>query len=129
MEWQNPAAFILIPLILAIVGYRLWRRRESLATLRFSALQYIKNVNRGFRAQISELPLILKTIALIFVVVALARPQEANTKVKRNVEGIDIMIALDISDSMLIEDMKPENRLEASKKTIADFIKKRTSDR
>src|SRR5690606_20888956 len=76
-----------------------------------------------------EVPFALKILALIFVVVALARPQEASTQIKKNVEGIDIVIALDISDSMLIEDMKPVNRLEASKKTIAEFIKGRTSDR
>ncbi|MBC7370945.1 MAG: VWA domain-containing protein, partial [Bdellovibrionaceae bacterium] len=51
------------------------------------------------------------------------------TKVKKNVEGIDIVICLDISDSMLIEDMKPSNRLEAAKETIRQFIEKRSSDR
>jgi Ca-activated chloride channel family protein len=62
-------------------------------------------------------------------IVALARPQRADTKIKRNVEGIDIMIVFDISDSMLIEDMEPENRLESSKQTVANFVKNRVSDR
>ncbi|HPI40584.1 MAG TPA: VWA domain-containing protein, partial [Pseudobdellovibrionaceae bacterium] len=60
---------------------------------------------------------------------ALARPRKADTSVRKNVEGIDIVIALDISDSMLIEDMKPLNRLEAAKVTIKEFIQKRSSDR
>ncbi len=129
MEWYSPWAFILIPLVIAVVSYRLWRRRESLATLRFSALQYIRGVHLGLRAYLSEVPKILKMLAMISLVLAIARPQQANTKIKRNVEGIDIMIVLDISDSMLIEDMQPTNRMEASKIIMRDFIKGRTSDR
>ncbi|MCB0350178.1 MAG: VWA domain-containing protein [Bdellovibrionales bacterium] len=129
MSWHSTWAFILIPILLIIVGYKFWRRREGIATLRFSSLKYIRSVSPGLRARLSELPLILKVIALIFVIIALARPQQSDTKIKKNVEGIDIVIALDISDSMLIEDMKPVNRLEASKKTIAEFIKARNSDR
>ena len=60
---------------------------------------------------------------------ALARPQKMDTRVSRDVEGIDIIVALDISHSMLIEDMTPENRLEASKKTIQEFVMNRISDR
>ncbi|OFZ12121.1 MAG: hypothetical protein A2Z20_07210, partial [Bdellovibrionales bacterium RBG_16_40_8] len=125
----SPWAFILIPLVIALLVYRLWWRRKKQATLYFSALQNIQSVHRGLRAQLSELPLLLKVISLCFVALAIARPQEANTKIRRNVEGIDIIIALDISDSMLIEDMLPENRMESSKQMIAEFIKDRTSDR
>lgn len=129
MSWNSSWAFILIPILLILIGFKFWRRRESVATLRFSSLQYIKNVSPGLRAKLCEVPLIFKVIGLIFVIVALARPQQSDTKIKKNIEGIDIVIALDISDSMLIEDMQPVNRLEASKKTIAEFIKARTSDR
>src|SRR5262249_32254528 len=86
-------------------------------------------VKPSLRERLTHLPLILKVLGLIFLIVALARPQEASTMVKRNVEGIDIMITLDISDSMLIEDMKPLNRIEAAKDTIKRFVKARTSDR
>ena len=81
------------------------------------------------RSRLMILPLILKTLGLALAVAALARPQTSDTQVKKNVEGIDIMIALDISDSMLIEDMKPNNRLESAKETIQKFVAKRTSDR
>src|SRR5262249_32216463 len=60
---------------------------------------------------------------------AIARPQRADTKLKRDVEGIDIVIVQDISDSMLIEDMQPENRMVSTKKTIKEFIEGRASDR
>ncbi len=75
------------------------------------------------------LPTAVKIAALVLAIVALARPQKADTKIKRNVEGIDIMIVFDISDSMLIEDMEPENRLVSAKQTVANFVKGRVSDR
>lgn len=129
MQWQSPWVFLLIPLLLLFAAYRFWRRRDDSAALTVGSLESARNIRRGLRAKLSELPFVLKMLATIFVVVAMARPQQSDTKVKRNVEGIDIVIALDISDSMLIEDMKPVNRLEASKKTIADFIQGRVSDR
>jgi hypothetical protein len=80
---------------------------------------------RGARSRLVWLPTALKVAAIALAVVALARPQRADTKIKRNVEGIDIMLALDISDSMLIEDMQPENRMESSKLIIKQFIEGR----
>ncbi len=99
------------------------------ATFRYSAVFSLKYLPHGLRARLALLPLMLKWVALILAVVALARPQRADTKIKRNVEGIDIMLSLDISDSMLIEDMQPENRMESAKSIIKKFIEGRVSDR
>lgn len=129
MEWYSSWAFIFIPLIFVFAGLYFFRRKDKIATLKFSQLGGLGQISRGLRAQLSELPTVLKIISLVFLIMALARPQMANTKTKRNVEGIDILICLDISDSMLIEDMLPVNRLESSKKTIAEFITGRVSDR
>ena len=74
------------------------------------------------------IPEILLMIAFAFMVTALARPQKANEKVEQWTEGIDIMIAMDISQSMQIEDFTP-NRLEAAKQVALDFIKGRVQDR
>jgi Ca-activated chloride channel homolog len=74
------------------------------------------------------LPEIILSLVLILIIVALARPQRTNEKVEQWTEGIDIMIALDISQSMQIEDFKP-NRLEAAKDVARDFIKGRKQDR
>ncbi len=68
-------------------------------------------------------------LSLLFLILALARPQRSDAKVKRTVDGMDIVIVLDISDSMLIEDMKPFNRMESAKETLIKFVKLRTSDR
>jgi Ca-activated chloride channel family protein len=81
------------------------------------------------RSQFIQLPDFLRFLSLFFLILALARPQQADTLIKKNVEGVDIMIALDISDSMLVEDMEPLNRLESAKKTIQEFAKARNSDR
>lgn len=130
MEWGSSWAFLLLPIPFFVAGFYYWSRKNKKASLRFSDLSRLQSVAKGWRVRLADAPTWLKIAALIFFVLALARPQESNTKVRRNVEGIDIMIALDISDSMLIEDAPPEeNRLEAAKKTISEFIAGRVSDR
>ena len=129
MTWATPQLFLLfIPLLLA-AGYFWFRGNKKIPTVQFSHLGALKSLKSPLRAKLSILPNVLKITALILIVVALARPQIANTKVKKNVEGIDIILTLDISDSMLIEDMTPENRMEAAKKTIREFVENRVSDR
>lgn len=129
MEWRNSEFFLLLIPLLFFAGWFFWKSKEKKATLQLGSLQTLKKLNLGWRAQLIALPSVLKFLGLIFLIIALARPQSPNTKIKKNIEGIDIMIALDVSDSMLIEDMKPLNRLEAAKETIRRFIEKRSSDR
>lgn len=127
--WATPYAFLLlIPLALALVWWFIGRRRR-IPTLQFSQIAAFLQVARGGRSRIWWLPDVLKVAALVLAVIALARPQQADTRIKRNVEGIDIVIAFDISDSMLIEDMEPENRIESAKLTMEKFVKGRVSDR
>lgn len=127
--WYSKWAFLFfIPLALA-VGWAYWTRNKRRPSIQFSGIKVFKSVAKPVRSYLAHLPFYLKVGAISLAIMALARPQEANTKIKRNVEGIDIMIALDISDSMLIEDMQPVNRMEASKKIIKEFVQSRTSDR
>lgn len=129
MSFASPIAFfLLIPLFL-VAALHFWQRRKKEATLQYSSLMELKNIQQTLRARLFHLPFFLKVMALIFVIVALARPQTSDTRVKKNIEGIDIMIVLDVSDSMLIEDMKPNNRIDAARETITRFVKSRTSDR
>jgi len=129
MTWASLWAFWLLVPLVATVVWRFIHRRKQIPSIQFSSVALLKEAGQTMRSRLTVLPFILKIIGLALVIVALARPQRADTKIKRNVEGIDIVISLDISDSMLIEDMKPNNRLEASKKTIRDFVKGRLSDR
>ena len=130
MMWQSPWAFLLFIPLLAIIVWNYLQKNKKRPTLQFSSLSLISKVPQTLRTRLMPLPYLLKILALVFAIIALARPQSMQTKTSKNVEGIDIVIAFDISDSMLIEDMPPQlNRLEAAKETIQKFIEARTSDR
>jgi len=129
ITWQSLWSLILILPLLAILAWNYLHRKRKVPSLQFSSLKIIKSIPPTARTRLMVVPTLLKAIALFLAILALARPQSADTKVKKNVEGIDIVICLDISDSMLIEDMKPLNRMEAAKETIQRFIERRTSDR
>ncbi len=129
MSWANPEYFWLltaIPLYLAYLGWTYFSNRSSSIT--FSSLGKLKGLPVGLRAWISWLLPLFYTAAFVLLVAALARPQLQNTTIERSTEGIDIVISLDISSSMLAEDIKP-NRLIASKELAAEFIDRRMSDR
>lgn len=127
--WGSPWAFLILFPLAAVAFWVWWARRKRTATVQFSHLSGFLKVHRGIRSRLSWLPTVAKVLAIGLAVVALARPQKADTKIKRSVEGIDIMIVFDISDSMLIEDMDPVNRIESAKDTMTKFIKQRVSDR
>lgn len=129
MEWQSPQAFSLLIAVALVAIWRWWRRPQRAPTLQISSTAAFKNLKPSVKARLAPIPGILQLLGVGLMIAALARPQEADTKVRRNVEGIDVMIALDISDSMLIEDMKPLNRIEAAKDVIQHFVEQRTSDR
>ena len=123
------AFFILIPLFVIFI-WKWFQRKKNKGTLFVSSVQEMKKIRPSWRVYLSRLSPVLKGLSLVLIVVALARPQKQDVKVQRTVDGIDIVIALDISDSMLIEDMPPaQNRLESAKATIEKFIRKRSSDR
>lgn len=128
LTWATISAFLLLIPLVGAIGWMVWGEKKKRPTIQFSSLGFKKDVRPTLKTRLRWLPLVLYAASLICVVVALARPQRADTKIKKNVEGIDIMLVLDVSDSMLIEDMTP-NRLEASKETIKKFIQKRVSDR
>ncbi|MBO9666468.1 MAG: VWA domain-containing protein [Bdellovibrio sp.] len=129
MTIHSPLAYWLLLPLAVLVVWTLWRKKTKTPTLQFGSIQVLKTITPSLRTRLLNVPLLLKALAIVFAIMALSRPQEMNTKIKKNVEGIDIVIALDISDSMLIEDMKPLNRLEAAKATIKAFIEGRSSDR
>jgi Ca-activated chloride channel homolog len=126
--WAQPWAFLLfIPWVITIFIYL--KKRNQKSTFQISRIELFKDWRGRGRVQFVLLNEILLFSSIALMILALARPQTADDKVKRTLDGLDIVIVLDISDSMLIEDMKPDNRLESAKKTIAEFIQKRNSDR
>lgn len=129
MIWHSLEFLFLIPLLLLAVYYYWIKKNQKNTTMLFSSTKIIKSSKKNWKIILSSLPFWLKTVSLLLVIVALCRPRSADSKVRTNIEGIDIVIALDISDSMLIEDMKPLNRLEAAKERIREFVQNRTADK
>ncbi len=127
--WEQPWAFSLVLPWIYLCYFVLVRKNIKRASLKMSAIQNFKKWSPRGRTFFFKLNQALMLLSLLFLIVALARPQRADAQVKRTLEGIDIVIVMDISDSMLIEDMKPLNRIESAKQTLTDFIKQRTSDR
>jgi len=123
----NPAYFYL--LIIPVV-YSIWyffKRRNINSEILFSNLGSL-NKTKTLKNRLRDLPQIFNILAICLLIIALARPQSSTNWEESTTEGIDIVLSMDISGSMLAEDLKP-NRLEASKDVAVDFISKRVNDR
>lgn len=130
ISWATTSAFFLLLPLATILAFRWWNEKKARPTLIFSSLQFVKELRPTLRTRLKWLPIIIYASSLVLVVMALARPQRADTKVKKNIEGMDIILTLDISDSMAIEDMPPQkNRIEAAQVVLRDFVKNRPNDR
>jgi Ca-activated chloride channel homolog len=127
--FHSPQAFwglLLVPLLLLWA----WRERRTRAVLRFSAASMMGREGRGLRTWLLPLLPLLRALAVVLAVVALARPQERGARVRdASVEGIDIVVALDLSTSMEAGDFRPQNRLFVAKQVLSDFISARANDR
>jgi Ca-activated chloride channel family protein len=128
ITFAQPIFFWLLALIPLMVAFYVFYLRKKTSPLQFSSLRNFTGIKPSFRQRIRLLPFILKLLAFTMAVVALARPQSSTSGQNVTTEGIDIMMALDISSSMLAEDLKP-NRIEAAKKVAEDFINSRPNDR
>ncbi len=128
-EWANPLFFIALAIIPIMIGYYIWRLRKPTPTVILPSASSLKMLTGRFNRLFHHLPFLLRISAIALIIVALARPREALDEEKVTTEGIDIVIAIDISTSMLAEDLQPKNRLEASKKVAKEFIEERISDR
>jgi len=119
--------YLLAVIPLMIFWY--WKKFRSITPdISYSSLRNFEGIKPTLRERLVHAPFIIRTLAVALLIVALARPQSFNTGENVYTEGIDIAILLDISGSMLAEDLKP-NRLEAAKDVIDEFIAGRTSDK
>ena len=127
MEFANKEYFMLrLLLVPYILWYFLYQGRNE-PTLRMSDTSAYLDAPQSWRTRLVHLPVLLRCATFTLLVVAMARPQTHNSWDKQTVEGIDIMLCIDISTSMLAEDLKP-NRMEAAKNVAAEFISGRPDD-
>lgn len=126
--FAHPYLLWLLLLIIPMVGYYIFRTRLGGATIRISSAESVRRAPRTWRYYMRHLPIVLRVAAFALAVVALARPQRVNENQKILTEGIDIVIAMDVSGSMLARDFKPD-RLTVAKEVAADFINERHGDR
>lgn len=128
IEFLNKPFFWLLTLLpLAIVWY-IFKQNKQTAELKISSLKGFK-ITKSWLPKLKHILFALRLIALAFLITALARPRTVDVSTKtKTTRGIDIVMAIDLSASMLAKDLKP-NRLEALKDVAADFIKGRPNDR
>jgi len=128
LRFQDPAwlwAALLGPLVLAVV---VWRERLAVSVVTFPALGRLGRA-AGWRARLRHWPAGLLGLGLVFGALALARPQHGSLRHSVSTRGVDIVVALDVSGSMAAEDFQPRNRLSVAKDVVAEFIRRRTTDR
>lgn len=127
MEFANKEYLFLLLLIIPYVLWCMLYRKKNEPTVRIAdSFAYMK-AHRSLRTRLVELPNVLRVIVYILIVLTLARPQSHNSWGTKETEGIDIMLAMDVSTSMLAQDLKP-NRIEAAKNVAAEFISDREND-
>lgn len=128
VTFLNPE-FLWLFLVLPIaIGWLFYKRNQLSATLKMSSLEPFKQ-NRTFLAKAKPFLYVLRILALSSIIIALARPRSVDvTSKSKTTKGIDIVMAIDVSSSMLANDLKP-NRLEALKKVASTFVQDRVNDR
>ena len=127
MEFANKEYLFLLLLMIPYLIWYLMYRKKSEPTMRMSDTRAYRYAPRSWRVTLMPVQLLLRLAVFVLLVLVLARPQTQNSWKNETMEGIDIMLAMDVSTSMLAEDLKP-NRIEAAKQVAADFIIGRPND-
>lgn len=128
ITFDKPSAFILLVIPVLLIAYYLFMYRRLFSTFRLPTLSGVLKTGISFKTILKENLYILRILALVLLVMILARPKSTLKEENISSEGIDIVLVMDISGSMLARDFQP-NRLEASKNVASEFIKDRPNDR
>ena len=128
MHFASPYYLWLLALIVPMIAYYVWRVRQGGAAIQISTVEGVLRAPKSVRYYLRHVPFVLRTAAYALLVVALARPQNIEQNVRTSTEGIDIMLSIDVSGSMLARDFKPD-RITAAKEVAASFISDRVGDR
>lgn len=127
-QFANPKLFWLYLIMPIILLWYIFKNKKQYASLSFSAFDGLDQIPKTLKIRLRHLPFVLRFFSIALLIFCLARPQSTSSRKSVNSEGIDIVITMDISSSMLAQDFKP-NRLEVAKEKAIEFITERTNDR
>ncbi len=127
IEFAHPEYFWFLIVVPLYVAWYVWKHKTLSATMQMSSLGALKGLRQSWRTYLRHVPVALRMLAIVAVVAAIARPQSASSIRDEKREGINIVLAFDISSSMLAVDMSP-NRIEVAKEVAKEFIASRPDD-
>lgn len=127
MQFANPTYLYLLLIIIPLIVWYIIRMSKVQASFRLASTNAFEGKSKGFKVYMRHLPFALRIIAIALLIISLSRPQAINSWEESETQGIDIILSLDISGSMLAQDLTP-NRLEAVKKVASEFIIDRKND-
>lgn len=128
IDFADPGFLYILLVVPAIVAFYILKQQKAFASIRMPGLESLQVPVKTFRNYLRHILFALRMIAISLLIIVLARPQSTDRFQDVSTEGIDIILALDISGSMLARDFRP-NRLEASKNVATEFISGRPYDR
>ncbi len=127
MNLAHPSYLWLFLLFIPLIAWYVWSQRKANPSMRMSSISAFKGLSTSWKVYVKHFSFVLKLAALSCLIIILCRPQTYDKWSMSDTEGTDIVMAIDISASMLSRDLQPD-RLEAAKKVASDFVAKRESD-
>lgn len=127
MEFLHPEYLYLLLLLIPLTAWYVIRLSKAQASFKLASLNAFKGLKPDLRVYMRHLPFVLRLISLALIIIVIARPQSVNSWEETETQGIDIVMALDVSGSMLAQDLLPD-RLQAAKKVASEFITDRKND-
>lgn len=127
MNLAHPGYLWLFLLFIPLIAWYVWSQRKANPSMRISSISAFKGLSTSWKVYVKHFSFVLKLAALSCLIIILCRPQTYDKWSMSDTEGTDIVMAIDISASMLSRDLQPD-RLEAAKKVASDFVAKRESD-
>ncbi len=127
MEFLHPEYLYLLLLLVPLTLWYIVRLSKAQASFRLASTDAFNGLKPGFRVYMRHFPFLLRLLSIALVIIVIARPQSVSSWEESETQGIDIVLALDVSGSMLAQDLQPD-RLQAAKKVAAEFITDRSND-
>lgn len=128
LSFAQPYYFLFLLLLPILIWWQIKEKNTQQPNFRLTSLASVKGLKPTWRVRLRPILIVLRSIAFVALVVALARPQSSNVSESVDSDGIDIVLSIDVSGSMMAEDLKP-NRIEAAKQVATEFVDKRANDR